>query len=152
MTGRQAAGDGDMLDLLLELIDSTMTYRTRYKAVPQLSAVLDLVLADETNPRSVLFQLVVIEGHLHVLPTEMDETILSPAQRIVAGLRTDLQLANLHHLAGQRNRAGLRINLDRLMRRVSNGVSELSDLIAGGYFSHSAARQVSGPQRLEESP
>ncbi len=44
------------LDLLLELADSTMTYRGRYHATPQITRVLDLLLADETNPRSVLFQ------------------------------------------------------------------------------------------------
>ncbi len=49
---------GGELELLLELADSTMTYRGRYQAAPQLPAVLDLLLCDETNPRSAVYQIV----------------------------------------------------------------------------------------------
>jgi uncharacterized circularly permuted ATP-grasp superfamily protein/uncharacterized alpha-E superfamily protein len=48
--------DGD-LEWLLELGDSIITYRSRYMARPQWLPVLDLLLLDESNPRSVLFQL-----------------------------------------------------------------------------------------------
>jgi len=148
LTVRTGSGDAAMLNLLLELVDSTMTYRTRYLASPQLPAVLDLVLADETNPRSVLFQLDTLERHFDALPREYDETILTPAQRILTGLRTDLQLANPSQLSRDRTKSGVRTRLDRLMRRVAGLAGEMSDQIAGSYFSHSAARQVSGPQRL----
>jgi uncharacterized circularly permuted ATP-grasp superfamily protein/uncharacterized alpha-E superfamily protein len=45
------------LEWLLELGDSIITYRSRYMARPQWLPVLDLLLLDESNPRSVLFQL-----------------------------------------------------------------------------------------------
>jgi uncharacterized circularly permuted ATP-grasp superfamily protein/uncharacterized alpha-E superfamily protein len=48
--------EGD-LEWLLELGDSTITYRSRYMARPQWLPVLDLLLLDDGNPRSVLFQL-----------------------------------------------------------------------------------------------
>ena len=44
------------LDWLLELSDSIVTYRARYRAQPEWLPVLDLLLMDETNPRSILFQ------------------------------------------------------------------------------------------------
>ncbi|MCP5143431.1 MAG: circularly permuted type 2 ATP-grasp protein [Gammaproteobacteria bacterium] len=44
------------LTWLLELADSVITYRTRYMAQPEWLPVLDLVLRDESNPRSVMFQ------------------------------------------------------------------------------------------------
>ena len=53
-------GTGDLIPLLealLEVADSSMTYRYRYLTTLQLAPVLDLLLADETNPRSVGFQL-----------------------------------------------------------------------------------------------
>ena len=43
---------------LLEIADSTMTYRRRYFAQPQLAPVLDLLVADPTNARSLAFQIV----------------------------------------------------------------------------------------------
>ena len=46
-----------MLEPLLEIADSSMTYRRRYFARPQLAPVLDLLLLDDTNTRAVAFQL-----------------------------------------------------------------------------------------------
>ena len=45
------------LDWLLELSDNIVTYRARYRALPEWLPVLDLLLLDESNPRSILFQL-----------------------------------------------------------------------------------------------
>src|SRR5262249_17921968 len=44
-----------MLEPLLEVADSTMTYRRRYFARPQLPLVLDLLLDDYTNTRALAF-------------------------------------------------------------------------------------------------
>ena len=44
------------LDWLLELCDSTVTYRSRYLVTPEWLPVLDLLLRDEANPRSIGFQ------------------------------------------------------------------------------------------------
>ena len=51
----------------LELCDSTITYRTRYLGQLQPAPVLDLVILDDSNPRSLAFQLRAIEGHLDYL-------------------------------------------------------------------------------------
>ena len=45
------------LERLLEVADSTVTYRTRYFTHLQPLAVLDILMADENNPRSLDFQL-----------------------------------------------------------------------------------------------
>ncbi|MEN9489674.1 MAG: hypothetical protein RJA63_123 [Pseudomonadota bacterium] len=41
---------------LLEISDSIVTYRSRYVARPEWIAVLDLLIADDTNPRGIVFQ------------------------------------------------------------------------------------------------
>jgi len=46
-----------VLEAVLEVCDSTITYRSRYNLLPHIVAVYDLVLLDDTNPRSILFQL-----------------------------------------------------------------------------------------------
>ena len=43
--------------LVLELFDSAITYRSRYLSVLQAAPVLDLVMADGGNPRSLAYQL-----------------------------------------------------------------------------------------------
>ncbi len=45
------------LDWLLELSDSIITYRARYRAQPEWLPVLDLLVLDESNPRSIMFQM-----------------------------------------------------------------------------------------------
>ena len=64
---RPGAADGG-LDVLLELADSQITYRQRYVMVAARAPVIDLVMLDPNNPRSVVFQLDRIEAHLAALP------------------------------------------------------------------------------------
>ena len=57
------------LDALLDLIDSQITYRSRYVVGPALAAVRDMAMLDPYNPRSVGFQIARIDEHLAGLPT-----------------------------------------------------------------------------------
>ena len=55
--------------MLLEVADSSMTYRSRYFTTLQPEPVLDLLMADENNPRSLAFQLADLGEHFDRLPT-----------------------------------------------------------------------------------
>ncbi len=149
LTTRGEPAQSGVLNLLLELVDSTMTYRSRYKAIPQLPAVLDLVTADETNPRSLIFQIDEIEAHLAVMPLEPESGPVSDAQKIVISLHAELRLADVKKLSTVRSKSGLRTHLDRLLTRVEGGADELSQVIERTYFSHSLERQISGSGRLD---
>ena len=59
-----------LLEAILEIADSSMTYRYRYMTSLQLAPVLDLLLIDETNPRSVGFQLRALADHARQLPAK----------------------------------------------------------------------------------
>src|SRR5262249_45252372 len=52
-----------MLEMLLEVCDSSMTYRSRYFTVVQPAAVLDLLMNDGANPRSLAFQIGGLSEH-----------------------------------------------------------------------------------------
>jgi uncharacterized circularly permuted ATP-grasp superfamily protein/uncharacterized alpha-E superfamily protein len=139
-----AAFNGMVAELLLELADSTMTYRSRYQAAPQLSAVLDLLLCDETNPRSAVYQIATLDEHISHLPSGAEEGILTADQRLVTRLLNELKLADPVELGGGVVRFDTRIDLDRLLRRIERDVHELSDDIAQRFFSHSSATRVGG--------
>ncbi len=49
-------GRASGLDWLLELADCTVTYRSRYLVAPEWLPVLDMVVRDDTIPRSIAFQ------------------------------------------------------------------------------------------------
>jgi len=140
------------LNLLLELADSSITYRTRYKAEAKLAAVLDLLLADETNPRSVIFQLRIFDDHMSTLPHEETSASLNPAQQITTRICTDIRLTDMIQVAEFNKKTKVRVKLERLLKQLDQGVHQLSDIVAHTYFSHSLAQRISGPQWLEGIP
>ena len=77
--------------MLLELADSQITYRQRYLMVAARAPVIDLVMLDPNNPRSVAFQLDRIETHLAALPGRNAAGRLSPVQQIAAAVATRLR-------------------------------------------------------------
>jgi uncharacterized circularly permuted ATP-grasp superfamily protein/uncharacterized alpha-E superfamily protein len=87
------APDG-ALDVLLELCDSQMTYRQRYVMLAARAPVIDLVMLDPNNPRSVVYQLERIEAHLAALPKHVADGRLSPPQQIAASIATGLRTAD----------------------------------------------------------
>lgn len=52
------------LETLLETSDSRMTYRARYLATPVVPLVFDLLVCDETNPRSVIYQILKLRQNI----------------------------------------------------------------------------------------
>jgi uncharacterized alpha-E superfamily protein len=82
------------LDVLLELCDSQMTYRQRYVMIAARTPVIDLVMLDPNNPRSVVYQLDRVEAHLAALPKSVADGRLSPPQQIAASIATGLRTAD----------------------------------------------------------
>jgi uncharacterized circularly permuted ATP-grasp superfamily protein/uncharacterized alpha-E superfamily protein len=60
--------DPALLEWLLELSDSIITYRARYMGRAEWLAVADLLLFDPSNPRSAVFQLAKLSKHISLLP------------------------------------------------------------------------------------
>jgi uncharacterized alpha-E superfamily protein len=54
--GRAAMPTQPDLEWLLDIGDSTITYRTRYQTSPQLRATIELLVFDAANPRALAFQ------------------------------------------------------------------------------------------------
>ena len=72
-----------VLEAVLEIADSSITYRSRYLTSLQTDLVLDLLLVDEANPRSIAFQLARLKEHIDQLPAS--HTVDPPAGRSAAG-------------------------------------------------------------------
>ncbi len=71
-----------VLEALLDTADSAMTYRRRYRATLQVAPVVDLLAADEGNPRSILFQLAALAEHVAALPHDPTLARRSAEERI----------------------------------------------------------------------
>lgn len=133
-----------VLEAVLEVADSTMTYRSRYLANMQLAAVLDLLLTDETNPRSLVFQLATLADHVDRLPREQVPTLRSAEQRITLSALNSVRLVDIETLT-ERQRPAQQTRLEQLLERLADELPKLSDLVSHRYLVHVGnPRQMSG--------
>jgi uncharacterized circularly permuted ATP-grasp superfamily protein/uncharacterized alpha-E superfamily protein len=133
MVGNDEIGTSGVLPLLLELGDSSMTYRSRYLTRPLLLPVLDLLLLDDTNPRSIAWQLERVVAHVERLPNAQDAAQRGPDRRLALKMAGDLRIAEIGLLA----EGDLALPaLDRLLEELDHGLPDLSDLIGRAYFAH----------------
>ncbi len=124
--------DPSYLDTLLELIDSSMTYRSRYISLPHPVPTLDLAITDETNPRSLAFQLMRIKEHVDELPRDREVVLLSSLQKIITRSLTDLRLLDIEQLTDKSHLKAL----DQLLNQVQQNLYTLSMQIERNYFMH----------------
>ena len=130
--------DSAVLEPLLEIADSSMTYRRRYFARPQLSPVLDLLLLDDTNTRAVAFQLAAVSDHIRHLPR--DPRAPSPTreeQLIDHAMATLLQMDP--QTVDQGGAGGVR-EVTALLGSIEVDLRALSETITYFYFSHADLR------------
>ncbi len=117
--------------LLLELADSFITYRSRYRLDPMLPLVLDLLLLDETNPRSLAYQLSAIARHLESLPDSHKSAGLPEDRRLIIALLTSIRLADVEAMAKEETGT----TLERLLMDPLDLLPELSNEISRHYFN-----------------
>jgi uncharacterized alpha-E superfamily protein len=119
------------LMLLLELADSFITYRSRYRLDPMLPLVLDLLLLDETNPRSLSYQLAAFSRQLDTLPEGKQGVSLTEDRRVILALLTSIRLADVERIANEPSRT----TLGKLLGEQLQLLPELSDAVARHYFN-----------------
>ena len=136
-----------VLEALLEIADSSMTYRNRYATNLQVGPLLDLLMTDETNPRSIGFQLAALAEQVDRLPHQQSDSLLSPEQRLVIAVLSEIQLADVNAL-GEVDEMGMRQQLDELLDRAGQRLRELSSTISHKYLVHAGpAHQMTEIQR-----
>jgi uncharacterized alpha-E superfamily protein len=127
------------LDVLLEISDSSMTYRSRYLSSPQFAPVWDLLLVDESNPRSLGFQLAALGGHMDMLAAHRRVTFLGPEQRLTVWMTGAVRTAEIEKLC-QSDEDGEVRTLARFMEMLRSKLWELSEEVTKQYFTHSTGR------------
>ena len=127
---------------LLEVADSSMTYRNRYLTTLQLPPLLDLLMTDETNPRSIAFQAAALNDHVEALPRGASQLLLASEQRIALALLTDLRLVDVYALA-RVDASGERSQFNQFLDRCAAHFRSLSDEITTHYLVHAGpSRQI----------
>ena len=134
-----------LLEAVLAVAESRTLYRRRYRSRPQPEAVLDLLLLDETNSRSLVYQLNAARQHLAVLPGQGGRPY-KQEMRLLLEAATLLNLADAEALAevvGDR-----RPRLESLLADLGRKLNETANALSATYFTH-AERPY---QLVEEEP
>jgi uncharacterized alpha-E superfamily protein len=137
------ADNPSLLEAVLEVADSTITYRSRYNLLPHIVAVYDLVLLDEKNPRGLLFQLRQLLKHFDRLPRESSNSALQvPLEDCLRRLRA-LDPGELGGLKSDWHIS----ETGRVVQATLKDLPLLSNALAASYFAHSEISRTGGGLR-----
>jgi len=143
--GKVISDETSLLEAILEIFDSSLTYRRRYFTHLDAAAVVDLLVADEANPRSIAYQVAAIEQHLCNLPGQASHPQLRPQNQVILKLRTTLRLADLQ-IVCRPGENGTRAGLTALLTEVVQNLQRVAEYVSQIYFSHAElAHRLSGP-------
>ena len=131
---RAATESSSALEALLEVSDSIMTYRSRYRTAFQLAPVLDLLLADETNPKSLAFQLSQLAAHVENLPGRGNRRFATPEERLALQMLTAVRLLDLADVDRTGGR-GPHTELESFLDSVEDQLTQFAQEISAHYLS-----------------
>jgi uncharacterized circularly permuted ATP-grasp superfamily protein/uncharacterized alpha-E superfamily protein len=134
------AENPSVLEAVLEVADSSITFRSRYNLLPHVPAVFDLVLLDDKNPRSVLFQIAQLGQHFERLPREREAALVS-GRNILRDCLERLNQLDARELTPPRER-WLQSKVGQAIKETLRDLPNLSDAIAASYFAHSATSRT----------
>lgn len=118
------------LRLALELCDSSITYRSRYLTVLQPAPALDLILADDGNPRALAFQLAAMRALLSEIADGGDTALA-----VAAAALQDEPQAMVRMISEAADQSVAALFLPARLRALRDSVAELSDRVSRRYFA-----------------
>jgi uncharacterized circularly permuted ATP-grasp superfamily protein/uncharacterized alpha-E superfamily protein len=130
------AENPSLLEAVLEVADSSITFRSRYTLLPGVPAVFDLVLLDDKNPRSVLFQIKQLSKHFEHMPRERENASAS-GKNIVTKCLARLNQTDARELATS-GQTWPKSEVNAVIHETLQALPKLSDAIAASYFAHSS--------------
>jgi uncharacterized circularly permuted ATP-grasp superfamily protein/uncharacterized alpha-E superfamily protein len=120
------------LEWLLDIGDSTITYRTRYLASPLLGSTIDLLVFDKTNPRALAYQWNHMQYSLVRIAASLGGTPDDSIDEAVAGVE-QLELAAVDGDSARAGRA--RETLAQQLDTLASAAGRLSDRLSLKHFS-----------------
>ncbi|WP_035612681.1 circularly permuted type 2 ATP-grasp protein [Haloferula sp. BvORR071] len=131
---RPAGEEQLVMETVLAASDSLVTYRKRYRTHPRIELVLELLLLEPNNARSLLYQMQRLSANIEQLPRQLQGARLTPEQRILVDTSSRLRLADISQLAQGSN--GSRKKLEAFVGNMSNSLYQLSNSLTLTYFRH----------------
>ena len=130
-------------EVVLATTDNFTVYRRRYRSQLHPSAILDLLLFDEANPRSIGYMLKRLERQVEKLPSPGNSPYRNLEKRLIIQATSQLHLVDIDMLANLEHSESAREALTTLLDQLIEPMAELSNAISHSHFSH-----VEAPRQL----
>lgn len=123
-----------ILNSLLEVSDGSLTYFRRYGTKIHSAPILDLIMCDESNPHSVAYQAARIERIVNELPQATDKVLMTPLDKEIIKLTSQLRLADSYNLVKTDN--NIRYALSLFCEERIQEFENIKDLLSREYLNH----------------
>lgn len=137
--GKEELSEQMLLESLLSSHESLMTYRRRYRSGMEMYPTLELILMDQSNPRSLLYQLERLNRAINSLPVMNKQIELTRSQRLILKASNLIKLAELETLCQLDAKTNKRLELEKVLEEVTELLNQLSNTITEVYFNHTTA-------------
>ena len=114
-----------LVESLLKTSDSLIIFRRRSGSIMQVADAVDLLVYDDSNPRSVVFQLGRLSDHLADLPDQVTDAAFRRRQAAGPGDDGMLHLTDADPVGRRRPRREQRPDLDRVLGRGRRAVGPI---------------------------
>ncbi len=131
--------DRELHNAVLTIAESAVTHRRRYRGYVRLAGVLDLLLMDADNPRSLAFGINELREHLAAMPGSTGST---RPERLLDDLAHELARADIAALVAVEGER--RPNLERFLDGYISQLSRVADAIAELHFAVGPAPRAFG--------
>ena len=131
----------DLQEAVLSSSESLVNYRYKYRAPLQLSLVLDLMLLDGNNPRSLVYQLERLKTYLANLPRSQPGSALTEHEKLIWEAYSLLKLADKEQLSISGSSEPRYENLDEFLSKMYSLLMAIPDMISKTYFKHAQSQK-----------
>jgi uncharacterized circularly permuted ATP-grasp superfamily protein/uncharacterized alpha-E superfamily protein len=128
-------------ETVLKSNENIVNYRYKYRAHLQLPLLLDLMLLDSSNPKSLIYQMERLKAYMNQLPKINQNNFLSEHQRLALEALTTLQLADKDYLSELDPSTNTYTHLEDFLNKISGILSTISETVSKTYFKHAQEEQ-----------
>ncbi len=127
-----------LLEVLLRLFDSVMTYRTRYRSRLTTVLTMHLLLLDEKNPKSVAYQFKRIDSDVRQLPGKHNCDFQDPLLRLATVGLSRVRLADIEMLLAKGSE---RQTTETFLKVLEQIPIDITNALTATYFTHTEVQR-----------
>lgn len=131
----------NLQEAILKSNESLVNYRYKFKAHLQLPLVLDLLVFDTTNPRSLIYQMERLKNHASILPKTIAIKKMAEHERLIFEAYSLLKLGDKDELSKPDSKSAQYKKLDSFLETIYGILASVPVVITKTYFKHAPGQK-----------